>query len=210
MFSASFYRIDEEDKRSDEIELFNILNNNHNLTETDINNIDVKSQLKHQFQIQETKESGWIFDKINSMKKRFYKTGELNGSSYVKILLRSNALIKTKNNDKYCFIWSILANFHPCDNDRPNRVSNYKQYFDELKIEGFDFTNGFKCSDVQKFEKLNNLSINIFELNFYQDTIKWKQNLIPIEISKNESDRVVDLLIYKNHYALIKKSIVFS
>ena len=57
---------------------------------------------------------------------------------------------------------------------------------------------------------MNNLSINLFELNFYQDKNKWKHNLIPIEISKNKSDRVVDLSIYKNHYALIKKLNVFS
>ena len=36
-----------------------------------------------------------------------------------------------------------------------------------------------------------------------------EHNLIPIEISKNESDKVIDLLIYKNHYALIKKLHVF-
>ena len=35
---------------------------NHILTESDIENIDVSSQLEHQFQIQETKESGWILD----------------------------------------------------------------------------------------------------------------------------------------------------
>ena len=93
LFSASFYKINEEDQRSDEIELFNILNINNNLTETDINNIDVKSQLEHQIQVQETKESGWVFDKNNSRKIGFYKTGELDGSSYVKIPLRSNALI---------------------------------------------------------------------------------------------------------------------
>ena len=34
-------------------------------------------------------------------------------------------------------------------------------------------------------------------------------NPLPIEISKNGSDKVVDLLIYKNHYALIKKLHVF-
>ena len=43
LFSASFYKIDEEDQRSDEIELFINLNMNHKLTETDINYIDVKS-----------------------------------------------------------------------------------------------------------------------------------------------------------------------
>ena len=72
---------------------------------------DVKSQLEHQ--IQETKESGWIFDKINSMKNKFFKTGELNGTSYIKIPLGSNALINT------------------------NRVSNYTQYFNELSINDF-------------------------------------------------------------------------
>ena len=209
LFSASFYKINEEDERSDEIELFINLNINNNLTESDIDNIDVKSQFGHQIQIQETKESGWIFDKINSIKIRFYKNSELNGSSYVKIPLRSNALINIKNNDKYCFIWSFLASLHPCDNDYPNRVSNYKQYFNELNFKSFDFTNGFKCSDAHKFNEIHNLSVDIFELKFYHDKGKWKHKFIPIEISKNESYRVVDLLIYKNHYALIKKLNVF-
>ena len=164
IFSASFHKIIEKDQRSDEIELLINSNNNNNLTETDINKIDVKSQLEHQIQIQETKESGWIFDKINSMKIRFYKTVEINGSSYVKIPLRSNALINIKKEDKYCSNWSILASLHPCENDHPDRVSNYNQYFTELKINGFDFTNGFRCNDVHNFEKPNNLSINVFDL----------------------------------------------
>ena len=78
-----------------------------------------------------------------------------------------------------------------------------------MNINGFDFTNGFKCSDVHKFNELNNLSVNIFEINFYQDQNQWKHKLIPIEVSKNDSDRVIDLGIYKNHYVLIKKLDVF-
>ena len=62
---------------------------------------------------------------------------------------------------------------------------------------------------MHRFEKLNNLSINIFELNFYQEQNKWKCKLIPIEISENESNRAVDLLIYKNQNALLKNFIVF-
>ena len=100
LFSASFYEINEEDQRSNEIELYINLNNNHNLTESDIDNIDIRSQLEQQIQNQETKESGWIFDKINSMKISFYKTTELNGSSYVKIPLRSSAILNIQNNDK--------------------------------------------------------------------------------------------------------------
>ena len=209
LFSASFYKINEEDQRNNEIELYMNLKNNYNLTESDIDNIDVRSQLEHQIQIKEMKESGWIFDKINSMKISFYKTTELNGSSYVKIPLRSNAILNIQNNDKYCFIWSILASLHPCENDHSNRVNNYVKYFNELNFQNFDFTNGFKCSDAHRFNELNNLSVNIYELIFYQDGDKWKHNLIPTEINKNESDNIIDLLIYKNHYALIKKLHVF-
>ena len=209
LFSASFYKINEEDQRDNHIELYINLKINNNLTESDIDNIDIRCQLEDQIQMQELKESGWIFDKINSMKISFYKTTELNGTSYVKIPLRSNAILNIQNNDKYCFIWSILASLHPCENTHPSRVNNYIQFFNELNFQSFDFTNGFKCSDVHRFNELNDLSVNIYELNFYQDGDKWKHNLIPIEISKNESHNVIDLLIYKNHYALIKKLHVF-
>ena len=209
IFSASFYKINEEDQRNNHIEIYMNLKINNNLTESDIDNIYVRSQLEHQIQIQELKDSGWIFDKINSMKISFYKTTELNATSYVKIPLRTNAILNVQNNDKYCFIWSILASLYPCENNNPSRVNNYVQYFNELNFQNFDCTNGFKCSDVHKFNELNILSVNIYELNFYLDGDKRQHNLIPIEISQNGSDKVVDLLIYKNHYALIKKLHVF-
>ena len=185
------------------------MNINHNLTQTDIDNIDVKFPLEHQIQQQEMKNSGWRFEKINSMTIYFYKTVEPNGSNYVKLPLRSNAVLNIENNDKYCSLWSIFAYLHPCIKNRPNRVSIYKRNFNELNIQVFDFTNGFKCSDVHKFNELNNLSVNMFELNFYQDQNKWRNKIIPTEISKNNSDRIIDLATYKNHYVLIKKLDVF-
>ena len=51
------------------------------------------------------------------------KTGEMNGLSYVKIPLRSSAILKSENNDKHCFLSSILAYLHPCNKNYPNRVS---------------------------------------------------------------------------------------
>ena len=209
VFSARFDKQDEDGQLLEETEFFINLNINHNLTATDINNINILTALEYQKQQQEMKDSGWRFDKINSMTIYFYKTNELNGSNYVKIPLRSNAILNIENNDKYCFLWSILAYLHPFNNNHPNRVSKYIQNFDEFKIPGFDFSKGFRCSDVQKFNELNNLSVNIFELNFYQDQNQWKHKLITIEVSKNISDRVIDLAIYKNQYVLIKKLDVF-
>ena len=209
VFSARFDKQDEDSRLLDETELFINLNINQNLTQSDIDNINITFPLERQIQQQEMKDSGWRFDKLYSMTIYFYKTNEMNGSNYIKIPLRSNAILNIENNDKYCFLWSILAYLHPCNNNHPNRVSNYRQYFDELNIQDFDFTNGFKCSDIHKFNEINNLSVNIFEINFYQDQNQWKYKLIPIEISKNNSDRVIDLAIYKNHYVLIKKLAVF-
>ena len=209
VFSARFDKQDEDDQLLDETELFINININQNLTQSDIDNINITFPLERQIQQQEMKDSGWRFDKITSMTIYFYKTNEMNGSHYVKIPLRSNAILNIEKNDKNCFLWSILASLFPCTNNHPNRVSNYRQYFNELNIQDFDFTNGFKCCDVHRFNELNNLSVNIFELNFYQDQNQWKHKLIPIEISKNNSDRVIDLAIYKNHYVLIKKLDVF-
>ena len=58
VFSERFDKQDEDNQALDETELFNSLNINHNFTETDINNIDVKSPLEHQKQQQEMKDSG--------------------------------------------------------------------------------------------------------------------------------------------------------
>ena len=100
----------------------------------------------------------------------------------------SNATLNIEKNDKYCFLWSILAYLPPFNDNHSNRVSNYRQFFKELSIEGVDFTSGFKCSGVHKFEKLNSLTSKILEVNIYQDQNKGRHNLIPIEMSKDDSD----------------------
>ena len=78
----------------------------------------------------------------------FDKIGETNERSYVKNPWRSSAILNNENDDKRCFFRSILAKLHPCNNNHPNIVSNYRKYFNEINIDGCDFTNGFKWSDV--------------------------------------------------------------
>ena len=57
-FSAKFDKQKEDNQVLDETELFNNLNNNHNLTQTDVDIIDVESPLEHQIHQQERKDSG--------------------------------------------------------------------------------------------------------------------------------------------------------
>ena len=172
IFSARFDKKDEDNQVLDATELFNILIINHNLTESDLDKKYIRSPLEHQIQRQEMREFERRFDKIKSMIIYFYKTGEMNGRSYVIIPLRSSATLIVENDKKYCFLWSIFAYIHPCNNNHPNSVSKYRQKFNELNIDGFDFANGIKSSDVHDIEKSNSLSFNIFELNFCQDQYK--------------------------------------
>ena len=86
VFSARFDKQDEDGQLTDQIELFINLNINHNLTESDINNINIRFQLEEQIQSQELKDSGWRFDTIYSLIIYFYKSTEMNGSSYIKFL----------------------------------------------------------------------------------------------------------------------------
>ena len=58
VFSARFDEQDEDDQVIDEVELYINLNNYRNSTESDIDNIDFKSQLQQEIQNQETKNSG--------------------------------------------------------------------------------------------------------------------------------------------------------
>ena len=67
VFSARFNKQDEDNQVLDETETFFNLNIYDKITQTDIDNIDVKSPLEHQIKQQEMKDSGWRFDKINSM-----------------------------------------------------------------------------------------------------------------------------------------------
>ena len=104
VFSARLDKQDEDGQLLDEIELFINLNMNYNITQSDIDNIDIKSPLEHQIQQQEMKkDSGWRFDKLYSMTIYFDETTEMNGSNYIKIPLRSNTILNVEINDKYCF-----------------------------------------------------------------------------------------------------------
>ena len=105
VFWGRFDKQNEDGQLLDETELFINLNNKYNLTQTDLDNINVVSELEHQIQQQEMKDSGWRFDKIISMTVSFYETTKMTGSNYIKIPLRTNAILNVENNDKNCFLW---------------------------------------------------------------------------------------------------------
>ena len=87
MFSARFDKQDEDGQILDEIEFFCYLKFHRNVTVSDFDNFDVRSQLEQQIQNQKSKDSGWSFDKINPMTIYFSKRIEIYGSYYAKLPL---------------------------------------------------------------------------------------------------------------------------
>ena len=65
----------------------------------------------------------------------------------------------------------------------------------KLNLEGLEFP--MKVKDFPKFENLNNLNVNVFELT---GTV-----LTPIHIYKNYLQPQIDLLLFENHCCLITK-----
>ena len=180
-----------------------------NLTRLQLNDIDIMTELDNEIDHRDMEGSGWNVQGINHLKIYFHKTNPINGRTYIKFPIRTNAILNIQNNDTYCFLWSILASIHPIDDkNHPYRVSKYIPYKNELNINNIDFINGMKITDIDKFENLNTqLSINVFEYTTDEDN---DYKLIPLYISKNnENRRIVDLILYKNHYILLKKLHVF-
>ena len=72
-FLQTFIRLMKKINEVDETEIFNNLNNEQNLTENDIRDIDIKSQLEHQIQNQKTKNLDGFLTKLIQAKKYFIK-----------------------------------------------------------------------------------------------------------------------------------------
>ena len=67
------------------------------------------------------------------------------------------------------------------------------------------FSLPMKLGDIAKFEKMNNLTVNVFGMESYSKPY-------PMYISKNfkeQSKKHVNLLLYKNHYILIRNLSTF-
>ena len=106
-----------------------------------------------------------------------YKVNDIQASSWVELPEKhknNKSIINIKNDDQFCFLWCILEHLCPVE-DNKSRTSNYSMHFNKHNLEGLEFP--MKVKDIPKFENLNNLNVNVFELT--------KTILTPIHINMN-------------------------
>ena len=89
------------------------------------------------------------------------------GGTYIKTpekLVKSKAIRNIKNTDEKCFLWSILAKFHPADHNHYTRVSNYKPFESELDMNAIDYPVKIDTNTYKNFERQNEkIILNVFD-----------------------------------------------
>ena len=158
------------------------------------------------------KGSGWSIEKILHLDLNIVKFQILRGSCGNKklpaYLLKKKALVNVKSNDYRCFMWSVLASIYPSDSNS----DRYSRYVPFIKNFNFDCINyPVKLKDVRVFENKNDISINVFGLeyggnkqNSVNEKTKDKFDIYPLYISHKVSSQECDLLLHDGHYSCIR------
>ena len=145
--------------------------------------------------------SNWRFQKVISLDIQMVEFRPLNGSSYIplpKFIANKNAVVNMKNEDIYCFKWSITRALNPVGN-HPERIDKkLRVQSEKINCKGIKFR--VELSDLKKFENQNKeISINVFgyEREIYLLRISEENRMYKINLLLIEKDG-------KKHYCLIK------
>ncbi|KAK4883177.1 hypothetical protein RN001_006496 [Aquatica leii] len=118
------------------------------------------------------KDSGWALHELLGLKVNVNKYDPLKVgySTFVSVpnyIKTKHAVVNVKNDDPYCFLWSVVSALYPAKINS-NRLLSYPHFHNVLNCDGIKFPITIK--DIRTFEKLNKLSINLFCIennNFY-------------------------------------------
>lgn len=164
----------------------------------------VSSIMKKIEEFQE-RDSGWTLLNNCHLEVNINKYEPLRGSKFIdlpKFIKNKKACLNIRNDDDFCFLWSITAALYPTKN-HPDRVTSYPNFKDILNIKGISFPITF--ADISVFEK-NNPDLSIFVYGLRDGKIitgpLYKSN------SKNINANHIHLLLLEHdefsHYCLIK------
>ena len=157
------------------------------------------------------KGSGWRLESINHLQVYSAEYSPMRGRSYIetpKSIAKKHAVINIQNDDERCFEYCIVASQHfdKIDKNNSTRPQQYTRWMeDEDKRFNFDGCSmPMKLDDITKFEKNNNLAINVFHI--YDDG----HLITPLRITDKEVslNEYVNLLLIEgeghHHYCWIR------
>src|SRR6218665_1922456 len=117
-------------------------------------------------------------------------------------LASKKAIIYMKNEDEECFKWCITIALNPAESHSERITKALREQAEKLDWSGIELTVAADANIINKFERNNDISVNVFG---------YERVIFPIYVSKRLDDKipVVDLLltsddIDKKHYCWIK------
>ncbi|XP_044597156.1 uncharacterized protein LOC123273742 [Cotesia glomerata] len=167
----------------------------------------VHDKLLQRIQDFEHEGSGWSLHGPNSLMvtmSRFTPT-QVGKSTFVtlpKDIHKKNAVVNIQNKDEFCFLWCVNAALHPPVLN-PELPEKYQHFSNRLNYKGIEFP--IKLNYIPKFEKMNNLSINVYGIESEFTSKKSEKSfIIPLYLSNSESK------IPAIHLMMIKKSVNYT
>ncbi|KAJ8913307.1 hypothetical protein NQ315_010975 [Exocentrus adspersus] len=155
------------------------------------------------------KNCGWTLKQIMFLDVNINKFNPIAVSSYIKLpkaIENKKAVLNIQNNDMACFAWSVNAALFPSQGD-PTATSSYPHYDTLLNFTNLEFP--IKLKDIHRFEKMNNISINVFGVETEYKDGKYVTEVVgPLHFTKQRQPTHVNLLLVSdgegnNHYCLI-------
>ena len=121
----------------------------------------------------------------------------MRGSSYIDLpplIKNKKACINVENKDDKWFKWAVLSALHPAKNNA-NRVVSYVSHQNELNFKGIDFP--VDPRKVSKFEKQNDVSVNVYYLKMKQGEAF---DVLLRHLISDKKERNINLLLIENNY----------
>ncbi|XP_057656839.1 uncharacterized protein LOC130894211 [Diorhabda carinulata] len=162
---------------------------------------NVKDKINFKLSEFQERDSGFALSKIISLEVNINKFEIGNGSSYIKLpepIQKKQGCINIKNSDQACFYWSIVSALYPAKNHK-ELTSSYPYYSTVLNTQ--DLEAPMPLHQISKFEKSNNISVNVYALDLIEiNNKKPFYKVYPVRLAKSIHEKHVNLLLIQNTY----------
>ena len=151
--------------------------------------------------------SGWILETIDYLKISGAEFAPMRGKSYIPTpvsIKGKHAIVNIQNEDNRCFEYAIIASQHytEIDQNSAKRPGQYTKWLGKYNFDGCSMP--MEINDINKFEKNNNMSINVYHIEHDGKMIT------PLRISQQEKklEEYINLLLIEGedrcHYTWIR------
>ena len=150
----------------------------------------------------EQRESGWSLKRIELLNVIMQKYNPMRCGTYIRLpksIAQRGACINVQNDDDMCFKWAILSALVPLRGikiDHAYRVQQYLRYEAEFNLDFSNIQFPVDPMDVPKFEKLNNISVNVYLLQ--RSSADYE--VFPCYLTSTKKNQHINLLLLESKY----------